>query len=316
MYHVYMLSADTQYKRAETHHLYSQLTYATTQDFQHFNYQSDHLIPLNSDKSIWTGCSIKLDKNRYCLFYTERQTVGDYLAGQIIKAAYSKDLVTWMIDQDFGISPEVIDRENYYFVRRQNPGDRTAHAWRDPYVFQYDETYYMLVAAKHIIDAEHPQHKNACIALLKADDNDLKTWQLAQPSLISGYDELEVPQIYLDSGSGRVVLLVSTWDEADYQISVELKLNYRENGKLLAFSAENLEAALQGEFCEAPKIIIGRDGEIQADIYASLWLSEIKSIVGFDLRNGGCKVISSGIPENIFKLQYLNLETQELRMVR
>ena len=311
-YHVYMLSADAQYKVAETHHIHSQITYATTQDFHNFNYQSDNLIPLNSDKSIWTGCTIKVDKNRYYLFYTERQTVGNYLAGQTIKAAYSKDLVNWRIDENFHISPEIIDRENKYFVRQQNLGDRTAHAWRDPYIFQYKNTYYMLLAAKHIIDTKHLQNKNACIALLKSDDRELTNWQLVQPSLITGYEELEVPQIYLDSRNGSVVLLVSTWDEVDYQISFERKQTYRKNGKLLAFSAENIEAALRGEFCEAPQIVIGKDGEIQADLYACLWLSEIKSIVGFNLRNGGYKVIRSGIPDHIFNLEYLNLETQNL----
>ncbi len=58
----------------------------------------------------------------------------------------------------------------------------------------------------------YPQHKNACICLLKANDNELKNWQLVKPSLISGYEELEVPQIYRYSSSGKVVLLVLTWE--------------------------------------------------------------------------------------------------------
>ncbi len=85
---------------------------------------------------------------------------------------------------------------------------------------------------------------------------------------------------------------------------------------LLAFSAENIESALLGEFSQKPQIIIGKDRKIKADVYACLWLSEIKSIVGFNFRNRGYKVISSEIPENIYHLEYLNPENQELRMVR
>ncbi|MFZ1029493.1 MAG: hypothetical protein WAN66_25085 [Limnoraphis robusta] len=316
LYHVYLLSADWQYKQTETHHLYSQLTYAITLDFQSFKIQNKNIIDCHENQSIWTGCTLQNYPRNYFMFYTERQTEGDYFAVQTIKLAQSNDLNNWMIDRNFSLSPQLIDPEFRYFIRTQNPSDRTAHAWRDPYIFKVENCFYMLVAAKHIINENHPQHKNACIALLKADENNFKQWELVHPSLITGYEELELPQLYRHEPTNEVVLLVSTWDERDYQRSLEQGKIYREQGQLLAFSAASLEAALAGKFNQTPQIILGESGSIQASIYGGVWISELKAIVGFDLKQGGYQVINSELPSLCQDLVYLNSETRQLRELR
>ncbi|MEB3280665.1 MAG: hypothetical protein VKK42_17265 [Lyngbya sp.] len=335
LYHVYLLSADLQYKQTETHHLYSQLIYAITDDFKSFKIQDKNIIPRRENQSIWTGCTININCNsktrflqetgflspettfNYLMFYTERQTEGDYFAVQRIKFAQSNDLKNWILDNTFSLEPELIDPNFSYFIRTQNPGDRTAHAWRDPFIFKVEKTYYMLVAAKHIIDQNHPQHQNACIALLKADENNLKSWEFVHPSLITGYEELELPQLYRNEKTDEVILLVSTWDERDYQESVKRGKIYRERGQLLAFSAASLEAALRGEFNQNPEIFLGENGSVQTSIYGGVWISQLKAIVGFDFKRGGYQVIDSGqLPRGCENLVDLNSETRQLREIR
>ncbi|WP_413162317.1 hypothetical protein ACL6C3_25435 [Capilliphycus salinus ALCB114379] len=331
LYHLYLLSADWQYKQTETHHLYSQLTYATTDDFKSFKIRDKNIIPRRENQSIWTGCTINsktrfleetgfLDTKtafNYLMFYTERQTEGDYFAVQRIKLARSNDLKNWIVDNTFSLEPELIDPNFSYFLRTQNPGDRTVHAWRDPFIFKVKKSYYMLVATKHIVDENHPQHQNACIALLKADENNLKSWEFVHPSLITGYEELELPQLYRNEKTDEIILLVSTWDERDYQQSVKRGKIYRERGQLLAFSAAGLEAALRGEFHQNPEIIIGENGSVQASIYGGVWISQLKAIVGFDWKQGGYQVIDSGqFPRSCENLVDLNSETRQLREIR
>ncbi len=311
LYHVYLLSADWLYKHTETHHIYSQLTYAITSDFKTFELQQKSLIPCVENQSIWTGCTIKININDYWMFYTERQTAGDYFAVQTIKLARSHNLHQWLIDDQFSLSPD-----GGYFILTQNPRDRTAHAWRDPYLFKVENCYYMLVAAKHIIDQNHRPNQNACIALLKADENNLKHWELVHPSLITGYEELELPQLYRNQQTNEIILLVSTWDERDYQLSLNQDNIYRERGQLLAFSAASLEAALAGKFNQTPEIILGETGSLQASIYGSVWVSELKAIVGFDFKQGGYQVIDSELPCWFENLVYLNSETRQLREIR
>ena len=314
LYHVYLLAADWQYKHTETHHLYSRLTYAITSDFKSFKIQHQNIINCRENQSIWTGCTLNINRNNYWMFYTERQTKGDYFAAQTIKLAQSNHLKQWTIEDQFSLSPEFIDPDFKCFIRTQNPGDRTAHAWRDPYIFKVEKSYYMLVAAKHIIDQNHPQHKNACIALLKADNNNLKKWELVHPSLITGYEELELPQLYRHQKTDEVILLVSTWDERDYQQSVEPGKIYRERGQLLAFSAASLEDALSGKFHQKPQIIIGEGGSIQASIYGGVWISELKALVGFDFKQGGYQVLHTAqLPSLCQNLVYLNSETRQIR---
>ncbi len=308
------------------------MTYAITSDFKSFKIQHQNIINCRENQSIWTGCTININCNsktrfleetgfldpktafNYLMFYTERQTKGDYFAAQTIKLAQSNDLKNWIVDNTFSLEPELIDPNFRYFIITQNPGDRTAHAWRDPYIFKVEKSYYMLVAAKHIIDQNHPQHKNACIALLKADNNNLKKWELVHPSLITGYEELELPQLYRHQKTDQVILLVSTWDERDYQQSVEQDKIYRERGQLLAFSAASLEDALGGKFHQKPQIIIGEAGSIQASIYGGVWISELKAIVGFDFKQGGYQVLHTAqLPSLCQNLVYLNSETHQLR---
>lgn len=313
LYHVYCLSADWQYKQTETHHLYSQLTYAITSDFKTFELQEENIIPCSENCSIWTGCTIKIADNDYWMFYTERRTTGNYFAGQTIKLARSPDLKHWIVDNNFSLSPDSIDPEFRYFQRTQKPGDRTPHAWRDPYIFKIENYYYMLVAAKLKPRENTRVNFSACIALLKADESDLKSWTLVHPSLIVGYEELELPQVYRDEHTDEIILRVSTWDERDYQRSAEQGIIYRERGQLLAFEAANIDAALAGTFSPQPQILIGEMGIVQAEIYGCVWIPELKAVVGFDFKRGGYQAIDSELFNLDQNLVYLNSETRQLK---
>jgi beta-fructofuranosidase len=297
LFHVFRLCATRLQQEQKIQDLFSQLAYATSLDLQHFNYHQINLVPPEQGTSIWSGSTLHIH-DRYHLFYTQRRTTELYWADQVIKASRSVDLEQWqMVDLDLSI--ERVDPEERYFQRLPKPGDRTIHAWRDPYVFLSQGSVWMLVAAKSL---DLPQYRNGCIALLKAKDPDLTEWELIYPAVISGFEELEMPQIYWDIDTQQVVIVASTWDNQDYRITQSQGYQpllpdpsrvYRSRGYLLGFEFGSFDDLVQGKGLTEPKILLWP----QEQLYAGVIVPELSgSVIGFDITTGQHRLLGSRFP--------------------
>jgi hypothetical protein len=300
-YHAFRLYAERCHKDAEQHDKYSRLLYTTTQDLTTFGEPARDIINPSPESSIWTGCTIRRADGQYQLFYTERTTHPDYWAGQSIRSAVTSELAAakWR-REPMRLTPDSVDADSSRFLRRPGPHDRTVHAWRDPFVFGVDSQVYMLISAKSVRQAA-TNHPAACIALLQARDQSLLLWDLVHESLVSGYEELEVPQLYIDTNTGEAVLIASTWDKEDYAQSMkqgydpfrnEPNTSVRSKGYLLAFRAPDIGAALQGQFGQ-PNIVL----DPSALIYAGVVIPEFGgAVIGFKVGDGLHRLIRSVLP--------------------
>jgi beta-fructofuranosidase len=296
LFHVFQLFAERHHRDAGQHGLYSRLLSATSHDLTSFGDVYRDVVQPSPDSSIWTGCTVRRSDGKYQLFYTERTTQPDYWAGQSIRCAVADILEppTWQTESMY-LTPDSVDPYGSRFLRRPSLGDRTVHAWRDPFVFGDGQQMYMLVSAKSA------SLRSACIALLRSTDNALLQWELVNESLVSGYEELEVPQLYLDNDSGQAVLIASTWGEQDFARSMELGYNpyynepntsVRENAYLLAFRANDLVSALGGQFGPA-EVVLGPSDHI----YAGVVVPELSgAVLGFDVEEGNHRLIPNCLP--------------------
>lgn len=133
-----------------------------------------------------------------------------------------------------------------------------------------------------------PATRAACVALLRASDSSLLQWKLVHQALVGGFEELEVPQLYLDASTGEAVLLASTWDESDYQESMDMgydplqnlsQTRRRSRGNLLSFRARSIDDAIAGRFSPA-SIVVGPERRM----YAGVLVPELGgAIMGFDI---------------------------------
>lgn len=312
-FHVFMLGCQAQHKAAEKHDEHSELGYCTSTDLKEFSPpQWGILRGHGSNESIWTGCTVR-DGAQYLMFYTVRQTVPGYWARQVIRLAVSPDLEHWAPVDSFELAPEHLDPEGRHFLQEPAAGDRTIHAWRDPYVFRHAGRWHMLVSAR---SASQPARRNACVALLVAegDCRERSNWRLSMPSLVTGYEELDVPLLYLEEGTGAAVMLASLFSGSDYARSMKLgydpKRNtpgtkYRQDGLLVGFRALSLDQALSGRFVdpERQRVEVGP----LARLYAGQVVPELGgAVVGVDLEHGGQKLIPSVFPT----LRYVDPESR------
>lgn len=312
-FHVFMLGCQAQHKAAEKHDEHSELGYCTSTDLKEFSPpQWGILRGHGSNESIWTGCTVR-DGAQYLMFYTVRQHAAGYWAQQVIRLAVSSDLKQWETVDAFELAPEHLDPEGRHFLREPAPKDRTIHAWRDPYVFRHAGRWHMLVSAR---SASQPARRNACVALLVADGDcrEAGNWRLKEASLVTGYEELDVPQLFVEEGTGATVMLASLFLESDYDRSLELGYDprqntpgtkYRHNGCLVGFRALNLEQALAGRFIEPDRRRVEVDP--LARLYAGQVVPELGgAVVGVDLDRGGQKLLPSVFPA----LRYVDPESR------
>jgi hypothetical protein len=306
-----MLCAEKKYYEEGKHHEHSQLAYAYSDDLKNWQGHKKINLPLNSNSSIWTGSVIKWH-NQYILAYTLRQTINDYFADQTICFATSTDFKNWTkCQEEFKIID--IDPKEEYFLRSPELRERTVHAWRDPYLFVYKDRLFMLVAAKR---KDLSSNCRACVALFRAEPSQPLNfkWELICPSLVAGYEELEVPQIYIDRSRQVVWIIASTWDDRDYEIS-RLRGNrpmdtssppaYRRHGYLLGFqvSIDKFDRLLD----EKPSNGLENTGIVLVKPEAMLYAGRIvpeqsETILGFDPRTGEPKVVH---PKLSGKFDYL-----------
>lgn len=299
-FHIFRLFAEQHYRDIAQHDKFSRLAYGTSKNLENFEYhQMDIIKPSDNSSSIWTGCIIRRSDGKYLLFYTERTTKSNYWANQTIRCAYTNELGTdWHRISSIEISPNTVDPQGNFFLLSPRTTDRTIHAWRDPFVFKHGGIFYMLVSAK---SNQMEPHESACIALLKAKDDLLETWTLVTARLVGGYEELEVPQIYIDKHTNQAVLIASTWNENDYQESMNQGYNpynnlanttVRRQGNLLSFRSNHITEALEGKFGSPEVIVTSSEG-----LYAGVVVPELSgAIMGFDISTGKHRVLPHRLP--------------------
>lgn len=300
-YHALMLCAERRYYEQDEHHKHSRLASARSRDLTNWQFCGDEPIALDTDEtsSVWTGSAIRWGGD-YLLAYTLRRTLGDYFAGQTIRFATSNDFTRWRPGGG-ELAIDNIDPDGTHFLLAPEDKDRTVHAWRDPYLFTHQGKLFMAVAAK--LRHRNPGRR-ACVALLRAEGSgplDFR-WRLILASLVCGYEELEVPQIYVDQ-EGHAWLVASTWDDTDYELSW-LRGNrpmdssspspYRRHGYLLGFRASSIDALLEGDFeDDTGTVLVGPD----AMFYAGRIVPEQPgAVLGFDPRAGSPKLVRCGLP--------------------
>jgi hypothetical protein len=300
-YHALMLCAEKRHYDLGEHHKHSRLAYARSRDLTNWQYVGKEPITLATDRtsSVWTGSAIRW-RGRYILSYTLRRTWGDYFAGQTVRFATSDDFVKW---EACGgeITLDSIDPDGAHFLRLPEFMDRTVHAWRDPYLFVHNGKLFMTVAAK--LNHLKPGRR-ACVALLQAEGDwpaDSR-WRLVLPSLVSGYEELEVPQVYVDQ-SGCGWLVASTWDDTDYELSwlrgsrpmdPSSPNPYRRHGYLLGFRASSIEELLAGRFeDDTGTVLVGPDSMFYA---GRIVPEQPGTALGFDPRTGLPKLLRRELP--------------------
>jgi hypothetical protein len=278
---VFMLCAERRFFGDGTHHEHALLASATCSDMAKLadhkaweDYSLLHQLNEPLDKSIWTGSAIYWQE-QYILAYTVRSNLGAYFAGQAIHFAISDDLKRWTKVVEH-LSIGSLDPDQQWFTHFPTDDDRTVHAWRDPYLFTWENKLYAVVAVK---DRPSPKsgvkrniNRRASLALLSAAvemGNPAKfTWVLERPHLISPniYEELEVPQVFKQP-DGAIWLVASTWEDADYELSwIEGNrptaagqgsgIQYRNRGYLLAFKAESISDFLCGKLCSEDPIVL------------------------------------------------------------
>lgn len=155
------------WRNAETYGMGVPWYQISTRDFVHFQEHGEMLAREGIDSAelcIFTGCVIRA-QGRFHIFYTGHNHVlpekGEPM--QRVLHAVSDDLMHWekLRDEVF-LAPVEMGYE---------PND-----WRDPFVFEKDGTYHMLLAARRNFG---PAQRRGVTAL--ATSTDLKNWTLQEP---------------------------------------------------------------------------------------------------------------------------------------
>ncbi len=223
LFHIFYLNADRALARSGQHHYAACVGHATTADFGAIAWGSadsfDVLKPPLShwaNTCLWSGDVIRV-KDGYLLFYTSRDSRRDDGMTQSIGVAHTSDLGSnqWHF-LDTQLTPQ------FFYQARGLEGDRTIHAWRDPFLFRQRERrqIFMLVSAKAL---HGPWGQRGAIALLQATDDTFAQvvrgdgeWNYLTPLLAPGwYSEMEVPQLY-QQPEGGYQLVFSCWAKYDF----------------------------------------------------------------------------------------------------
>ena len=134
----------------------------------------------------WTGSVVKDKDGTWWMFYTgtSREDSGDE---QRVGAATSKDLMTWTkvdgnpLTQADPTWYEMLDYDKWH-----------DQAWRDPWVFEHEGTWHMIVTARGITGGKYGRGVAA-----HATSTDLTNWEVLPPltETESGFGQMEVIQV-------------------------------------------------------------------------------------------------------------------------
>jgi len=275
LFHLLFLNADPALVPDNLHHFAAVIGYATTRDFTSIEWQQHNIFQADPDgwdnTSIWSGDLVRY-RDGYAFFYTSRDQRQDDGMTQQIGLAVSPDLRSWQ-----RVPQMRLTADPRWYEPRAVVDDDTTHAWRDPFVFRFNGTLYMVVAAK---SRQQPPTRKGAVALLQSTDGSLSNWTVLPPLHAGGWaSECEVPQLY--QRDDRLVLAYSGWARHDYAPTTA-----GQGGLHLIEHPMPAEALAHVEFAALPRVIVAE----AAGLYACRVIPELGGdIVGFDLTRGGLR---------------------------
>ncbi|MDO5049410.1 MAG: glycoside hydrolase family 68 protein [Actinomycetaceae bacterium] len=143
------------------------------------------------DRAIWTGSAIHLPGGGIRLYYTALSKKDEGRAIQRIGWADSTDGVTFERKRSWN-DPDHLPIEagtTWYETEQSGIGDV---AWRDPFVFQEEGTWHMIVTAS----LPHAPEERQIGTLAHLTSTDMETWEIRKPLVEQElFSELECAQL-------------------------------------------------------------------------------------------------------------------------
>ncbi len=217
IFDVYFLNSDAVYAKKNQQHFHSTVGKSKTLDWvDFFGFSSDFIHADDSlwaNTSIWTGDTIKYG-NKNAVFFTSRDR--NELDGTVQHIGVA--IVD--IDGRVEMTEAKISATDGLYLTETDSNEKTIHCWRDPFIFESNNSVYMLVAAKR---KDFPLDKRGCIALMElVDKNDLTKWKHNRTILSTDFSEVELPQIYkTNRESMRIFFNAKRSDGSSYFIMTE-----------------------------------------------------------------------------------------------
>ena len=198
IYHLFFLEAPRSIGDPERRHDHATIGHATSPDLVTWTDLGTVLEPGYpgewDDVATWTGSVIK-QENRWWMFYTGRSTMEKGRV-QRIGAAVSNDLNLWVKHP----SNPLLSAHPFWYDHGDKRS-RSTVAWRDPWVYEVDDGFEMLITAR-ISDGAATDRG----VIAKAFSTDLSLWTALPPlTKPGGFGQMEVPQ-FVPWGSGQLLL--------------------------------------------------------------------------------------------------------------
>lgn len=187
-YHLFFLRASRALHDPDRRHFRASMGHAISSDLESWTVLPDAVVhsdgPAFDDKAIWTGSAIMKPGGGIRLFYTG---ISHAEGGMVQRIGWA--------DSDDGITfhrsatePVVADSRWY---QTWSPGSSSDEAWRDPFVFEHEGRWHMLITAR----GKDAELKRSGVVGHAASD-DLEHWEvlppLSEPNVPFG--QLEVMQ--------------------------------------------------------------------------------------------------------------------------
>lgn len=192
-HHAFYLRASRALGDPNRRHRNPYVGHAISKDLKNWTVLQDALAPSDPDAfdswTTWTGSVIRAKDGSWWMFYTgtSREDGGNL---QRIGAATSKDLLTW--DK---LSTKAIVEADPEFYELLDYDAWHDQAWRDPWVFEHEDEYHMLMTARFKDDGTTPTKHRGAVG--HAVSSDLLNWTVKQPlnTAPSLFGQLEVFQV-------------------------------------------------------------------------------------------------------------------------
>lgn len=187
-YHLFFLRASRALHDPQRRHFNASMGHAVSTDAREWTLMPDVLVhsdgPAFDDKAIWTGSTIVKPDGTLRVFYTG---ISHAEAGMVQRVGWadSTDGVTFE-----RACAEPVTADNRWY-QTWNPSYSFDEAWRDPFVFQHEGRWHMLVTARAKgVDVKHSG------VIGHAVSDDLDHWEVLPPLTEPGapFGQLEVSQ--------------------------------------------------------------------------------------------------------------------------
>lgn len=187
-YHLFFLRASRALHDPQRRHFNASMGHAVSTDARTWTLMPDALVhsdgPAFDDKAIWTGSTVVQPDGTLRVFYTG---ISHAEAGMVQRVGWadSTDGVTF---ERACAEPVTADGRWY---QTWNPAYSHDEAWRDPFVFEHEGRWHMLVTARaKDVDVKHSG------VIGHAVSDDLDHWEVLPPLTEPGapFGQLEVSQ--------------------------------------------------------------------------------------------------------------------------